>query len=161
SAAALAGIHMLNLLWGEGHVRGWPHTLEQLEAITQADLVEWHRQRFVPGNAVLAVAGDVDPDKLRADLGTAFAIWRGGGGPGHKTYPEPKLKGLSIRLVDKPDQTQSQIAVGALGVAHKDKDFVPTLLMNWVLGGGGFSSRLLTALRVQGGKTYGASSEFE
>src|SRR5262249_44335367 len=70
---ALAGAHLANLVWGDGHVRGWPHTARAVQAVTRNDLVEWHRARFVPGNAVLAVAGDVDPDELRAALGHHFA----------------------------------------------------------------------------------------
>jgi predicted Zn-dependent peptidase len=148
NGASLAGVHLLNLLWGEGNVRGWPHTAEQVAAVTREDLVAWHRQRFVPANAVLAVVGDVDPDRLRAELGRAFAVWRAGAAPARKGYPEPKLRGLSIRLVDKPDQAQAQIAVGGLGIAHRDPDYRAALLANAVLGGGG-SSRLAGLLRAR------------
>src|SRR5262249_22775759 len=104
NGAALAGVHLLNLVWSDANVRGWPHSVEQVQAITQADLLAWHRQRFVPGSAVLAIAGDVDPEALRAELGRAFAVWRAGAAPASKPFPDPTLKGVHIRLVAKPDR---------------------------------------------------------
>jgi len=158
---ALAGVHLLNLVWGDNHARGWPRTPEAIAAIKRADLVAWHKARFVPGNAVLAVAGDVDAAKLKAELGRAFQGWRGGAAPAAPKYAEPAMKGIRIRLVDKPDAPQSQIDLGELGVAHKDKDYLAMVLVNYILGGGDFSSRLLNAVRVQRGKSYGAESELE
>lgn len=158
---ALAGVHLLNLVWGDNHARGWPRTPEAIAAIKRADLVAWHKARFVPGNAVLAVAGDVDAAKLKTELGRAFQTWRGGTAPAAPKYADPVLKGQRIRLIDKPDAPQSQIALGELGVAQKDKDYLAMVLVNYVLGGGDFSSRLLNAVRVQRGKSYGAESELE
>lgn len=158
---ALANEHFENALWGEDHVRGWPVTVETVSAITRKDLVAWHAARFKPGNAILAVAGDVDAKQLKGQLAKAFAPWKKGAAPARKKYPEPKLDGRRVRLVDKPDQTQSQIVLGHLGIAHGDADYFPTILMNYTLGGGAFSSRLMKVVRAQGGKTYGASSAFE
>lgn len=158
---ALAEAHFENVLWGEDHVRGWPLTVETVSAITQKDLVAWHGTYFKPNNAILAIAGDVDAKQLRGQLTKAFGGWKKGPAPKRRTYAEPKLAGRLVRLVDKPDQTQSQIIVGHLGVAHADPDYFPTILMNYTLGGGAFSSRLMKVVRSQGGKTYGASSAFE
>jgi len=158
---ALAGEHFDNLLWGEDHVRGWPRSIEAVQAVTRKDLVAWHAARFAPNNALLAVAGDIDAKQLRADLTRGFGGWKKSKVTAPKKLAEPSLKGVRVRLVDKPDQTQSQILVGHLGVAHADLDYLPTLLVNYTLGGGGFASRLQTVVRVKGGKSYGAHSDFE
>lgn len=162
SAQALAGEHLENALWGDDHVRGWPVTEGTIGAISAPDLVKWHGTYFKPDNAVLAIAGDVDVKELRGRLAKSFAPWKKGAkAPGRKKFADPKLSGRKIVLVDKPDQTQSQIVVGNLGIAHTDKDYFATILMNYTLGGGAFSSRLMKVVRSEGGKTYGASSQFE
>lgn len=161
SARALANEHFENTLWGDDHVRGWPMTEDTVSAISQRDLALWHATYFRPNNALLAVAGDVNAKTLKARLEKGFAVWKQGVVPTRTAYSEPAWPGVKVRLVDKPDQTQSQIAVGHLGIAHADPDYFPTVLMNYTLGGGAFSSRLMKVVRSEGGKTYGASSSFE
>ncbi len=161
SPEQMAGAHFQNLLWGEEHVRGWPMSARTIEAIKRADLVAWHKSWFVPSNAILVVAGDVDPAKLKKDLNAAFRRWRKGVAPKHPTYAEPKLSGVKVRLVDKPDLTQAQIRIGHLGLAHGAPDFWAASIMNYSLGGGAFSSRLMKVVRSEGGKTYGARSSFD
>src|SRR6185312_4844716 len=66
-----------------------------------------------------------------------------------------------IRLVDKPRQTQTHIRVAQFGIRHDDPRFFDTLVWNYALGGGAFSSRLMKVVRVEGNKAYGASSAFD
>ena len=159
--AKLVDEHFDNLLWGENHSRGWPVTVGSVNAISRKDLVAWHAARFKPNNAFLFVAGAVDPEELRRKLDETFGAWPRGEVVDRKTYPDPKLAGLSIRLVDKPDQTQTQIKLGHLGLAHADPDYLAVSLVNYTLGGGGFSSRLMKKVRSEGGKTYHARTQFE
>jgi len=160
-AGQLAAAHLQNLLWGDDHVRGWVVDEDALAAIRRDDLVAWHKQWFSPSNTLLVVAGAVDPKKLEADLGKAFARWKKTAVPPHPSYKQPSLSGTKIRLVDKPGQTQSQIRIGQFGIRHADPRFFDTLVWNYALGGGAFSSRLMQVVRVAGGKTYGASSSFD
>jgi zinc protease len=160
-AGRLASDHVQNLLWGNEHVRGWISSPESVAAIKRDDLVAWHKAHFVPSNAMLVVAGDVDPKRVKGELERSFGRWGKGvatKAPGHK---EPELSGSRIRLVDKPGQTQTHIRIAQLGIRHDDPRFFDTLVWNHALGGGGFSSRLMKVVRVEGGKTYGASSSFD
>jgi zinc protease len=157
----LASAHLENGFWGDDHVRGWPDTVEAVLGITQKDLQDWHRTRFVPGNAILAVAGDVDPKQLRAELNRTFAGWKEGAPPPAKRYPEPAVKGITVRLVDKPELNQAKIAIAGWGISHRDPDYLATSVMNFALGAGSFGSRLMRVVRSAGGKTYSASSGFE
>lgn len=156
----LANAQVQNLLWGNDHVRGWVTSAATIKGLTRADLVAWHKAWFVPGNAMLAVAGDVNVPKLKADLTRAFAGWKKGTLPARPKYADPKPH-TSVRLVDKPGLTQTQIRVAQLGLRHDDPRFFPTLVWNDALGAGGFSSRLMKVVRVAGGKSYGASSSFD
>ena len=152
---ALASAHAQNLLWGDQHVRGWINSEQSLAAIKREDLVAWHRTWFVPGNAMLVVTGDVDVKKLRGDLERTFGTWRKGPVPPVPTYSEQGLSGTRIRLVDKPGLNQAQIRVAQFGIKHDDPRFFDTLVWNYVLGGGGSSSRLAKAV------PYGASTSFD
>lgn len=160
-AASLASEHVQNLLWGNDHVRGWIDSEQSVAALHRDDLVAWHKAWFVPNNAILVVAGDVDARALRPQLERAFGDWKKGPVPPTPTYKEPGLSGIRIRLVDKPGQTQTHIRIGEFGIRHDDPRFFDTLVWNYALGGGGFSSRLMKVVRVDGGKAYGASSAFD
>jgi zinc protease len=63
-------------------------------------------------------------------------------------------------VVDRPI-TQANIVLGQIGVARSNPDYFPILLMNHVLGGGGFTSRLMQTIRTKGGLAYSVSSHFE
>ncbi len=125
------------------------------------ELIAWHKTWFVPNNAILVVAGDVDPKEIKGELERAFGRWKQGAVPPTPTYKEPGLSGIRIRLVDKPGQTQTHIRIAQFGIRHDDPRFFDTLVWNYALGGGAFSSRLMKVVRVEGGKTYGASSAFD
>jgi zinc protease len=160
-AGALASAHVQNLLWGPEHVRGWINNEQSVAAIKRDDIVAWHKNWFVPGNAMLVVSGDVDTKTLKARLEGAFGVWKKGPVPPTPQYKEFALSGSRIRLVDKPGQSQTHIRVAHYGIKHDDPRFFDSLVWNYVLGGGGFSSRLTKVVRVEGGKTYGASSSFD
>lgn len=160
-APALAGHHAQNLLWGNDHVRGWVTSSEWIRRLTRADVVAFHKTWYVPGNATLAVAGDVDVARLKKDLTRSFGAWAKAPVPARPKYVAPRLDGVKVRLVDKPGQTQTQIRVAQFGIAHDDSRFFPTLVWNYALGGGAFSSRLMKVVRSEGGKSYGASSTFD
>ena len=160
-AGSLASSHVQNLLWGPDHVRGWITSEQSISAIRRDDLVAWHKAWFVPANAMLVVSGDFDPKKLKADLERSFGRWQKGPVPPPPSYKEAGLSGSRIRLVDKPGQTQTHIRVAQYGIKHDDARFFDTLVWNYVLGGGAFSSRMMKVVRVDGGKSYGASSSFD
>jgi predicted Zn-dependent peptidase len=157
----LAGAHVQNLIWGNDHVRGWVTSAAWLQALTRADVAAWHKTWFVPTNAILTVSGAIDVAKLKKDLPRAFAAWKKAPVPARPRYVDPRPTGPRIRVVDKPGQAQTFIRVGLPGIRHDDPRFFPSLVWNYALGGGIFDSRLMQKLRVEGGKTYGASSTFD
>jgi len=160
-AGTLASEHVQNLLWGNDHVRGWINSEQSVAALTRDDIVAWHKTWFVPNNSLLVVTGDVDSKAIKGQLERAFGGWAKGPVPPTPTYKEPGLSGSRIRLVDKPGQTQTHIRIAQFGIKHEDPRFFDTLVWNYALGGGAFSSRLMKVVRVEGGKAYGASSSFD
>jgi zinc protease len=157
----LAAQHFANLLYGDDHPAGRPLTMSSLQRIARADLVRFHREHYAPQRALLVIAGDVTVDGVTRQANALLGDWRGGSSapPAPAPVRDPPL-GLRVLLVDKPDLTQSFFALGHAGIAVGHPQLDAVRVMNYVLGSGGFSSRLMQVVRAQGGKTYGVSSEF-
>lgn len=135
-------------------------TEESVQSITRDDILAQYRLIFVPNNATLAVIGDISAKDGFGIAEKMLSEWKAGAIPG-ADYPPPEApRGYRVHLVNKPDATQAQIRVGHLGVARSNADYFPLVLMNYVLGGGGFSSRLTKTIRAEMGLTYGISSSF-
>ena len=158
---SMAAMHFGNQLYGDNHPEGAAMSAATLARITRADLLAFHKKLFVPGAALLGVSGDMDPATAKTLAGKYFGPWIKGDRPPRKIPPvaDPP-PGLRVLLVDKPDLTQASFTLGHAGLprVHKDREVVEVL--NHVLGGGGFSSRLMKKVRSEGGKTYGVSSSF-
>ncbi|MEO6776095.1 MAG: pitrilysin family protein [Kofleriaceae bacterium] len=161
NAEQLAAVHVQNLLWGNDHVRGWINSESSVNALRRDEVMSWAKTWYVPNNSILVVAGAVDGKAIKGELERAFGGWKKAEVPPTPSYKEPGLSGIRIRLVDKPGQTQTHIRIAQFGIKHDDPRFFDTLVWNYALGGGAFSSRLMKVVRVQGGKTYGASSAFD
>jgi len=140
-----------------GHpVRG---TKEGLAAVTPKDLSEFHRRYWRPNNAILCVAGDLTLEEAQKWVARIFGPWQGGEIPGAKLPPIPPLNASKVVMVNK-DITQANIILGNLGIARSNPDFYALQVMNYILGGGGFASRLLDNIRVNRGLAYSVSSQF-
>jgi hypothetical protein len=134
-----------------------------LEAIDRAALVSFYERWFAPNNAILAVSGDVDERALRQEIKKTFGTWPKREVPPIIDPPPKPLdaqKSTPVRFVDKPDATQTVLDLLGPGIRHADRQFYAVTLMNYALGGGGFSSRLMKVVRSEGAKTYGVHSAF-
>ncbi len=121
----------------------------------------FHERVFLPNNALLSAVGDVDADALLRRAGAAFGAWRAGTVPEPGAPPPAPAPGARrVVVVDRPDLGQARIAVAHEGIARNDPDRIPAGLMNSVLGGSGFSSRLMTSVRAEAGLTYSVGSGF-
>lgn len=130
-----------------------------LAHITRNDVVSFHQQHYRAGNFIIAVAGDfaaADMEKLLAGrLGSLPA-----GKSAAISLPAPApVAGRRLLLVDKPDSTQTYFQFGNVGIARANPDRVAIEVVN-TLFGGRFTSLINSALRIQSGLTYGASSFF-
>lgn len=149
-------------VWGQ-HPFGLPTegTKATVEALVRADLVHFHRSRLGPHVAHLFVVGDVTSRQVLPLVEAAFGKWTGG--PAQRPQP-PAWPGLAqpgrVLVVDKPEQTQVQLRIGAVGVRRGHPDHFAISMMNAVLGGS-FTSRLITEIRVKRGLSYGAGSSWD
>jgi zinc protease len=134
-------------------------TLQGLSAITRNDLVEFHRKYYRPNNAVLSLVGDLTPDEATQWVTKTFGGWAANPIPPAKLPPIPPLTQRREVVIDK-DITQANIILGNLGIARNNPDFYAFQVMNYILGGGGFASRLMDDIRVNRGLAYSVSSSF-
>ncbi len=158
---SIASRHFSQMLYGK-HPYAHPPigTIEGLKAISGNEIKWFHKTHFIPNNSILTVVGDIKPTHILADIKDAFGNWKKGNIPKQTLSPIPKIKGYKIRIVDKPDLTQTEIRLGSPGIARDDAEYFPLMLMNYILGRGP-TSRLYTKVRAEKGLTYGANSRFE
>jgi zinc protease len=134
-------------------------TSESLEALTREALVQWHRERYAPQNALLAIAGDVRAQELIPRLEKWFAGWQRK--DVKRPWPANPVAATSRKayLVHRPNSVQTTVALGNIAIDRRSSDYVPMVVMNYILGGGS-SGRLFLNLREEKGYTYGVYSDF-
>ena len=131
-----------------------------LKKIQRDAIVKFYQTYYVPSNVVLAVAGEFNAAELKKKLEDTFGAWPAKTAPAVSISATTPVKGKRLLLVDKPDATQTYFAMGNVGVTANDPDRVTIRVVNTAFGGT-FASLLNTALRIESGYTYGASSFFQ
>ncbi|MFQ5862867.1 MAG: M16 family metallopeptidase [Candidatus Brocadiales bacterium] len=157
----IASRHFSEMLYGT-HPYAHPPigTVGGLETITREEIVQFHKRHYLPNNSILTVVGDIEPARILAAVEETLGDWEEGEVQGPTLPSVPKIVGHRIRLVDKPDLTQTEIRIGHLGIKRTDPDYFPILLLNRILGEGP-TSRLYTKIRAERGLSYGVRSRFD
>ncbi len=143
-----------------GHPYGRVLEWETVKKLTREDLQDWHRTYFAPNNVLLGISGDFDPDGVVEKIKKVFAKWE----KKNIRFPDiPKVAGQpnpGIYVIDKPSLNQTNITMGHLGVDFTNPDIYAIQVMNYTLGGGGFTSRLTSRVRSDLGLAYSVNSQF-
>ena len=140
------------------HPYGDSPTPETVAAISREDLVSFHRNHYVANRAVITIVGDLD---LKSAKQIANRI---SGKLAIATSDLPALPAIKPTMskteaIAHP-ATQAHILMGMPSVKRGDPDFFALTVGNYILGGGGFSSRLMQEVREKRGLTYGVYSTF-
>jgi zinc protease len=133
--------------------------MESLPRISTEDVHRFHRTYFRPNMAILAVVGDVNPDALQTKLIPRLTAWTGGPvatAPFTPAFAEGPEREEINRTV-----TQASIVLGHRGISRDNPDYYALSVMNYILGGGGFGSRLMEEIRVKRGLAYSVASFFD
>lgn len=157
--AAIAGREWNRLIRGTSHFSTAQTTGAGIEAITVDDLAAFHRYAVHPGNFVLAISGDVDTTAVLAKVEAQLADWTAGEDPGEVPAPEWQPE-PGLYLVNKEDVNQGRVSVGHLGTTRDNPDRYPLMVMNHILGGGAFTSRVTSRVRSDEGLAYSAGCSF-
>ena len=140
---------------GHPYGRETKGTLESLPTITADDLRDYVRRVFARNELTLSIVGDVDAKTAGELIDSAFAKLPAKNDL--KPVAGAKPEGLGRRIVVNLDVPQAVVTFGGLGLARNDPDFMSGYIVNHILGGGSFSSRLYKEVREKRGLAYGVS----
>jgi zinc protease len=140
------------------HPYGKPQngSLESVPTITVADLKAYVQRVLTRGNLKIAAVGDIDAGTLGQVVDRVF-----GALPASATLdPVPNLSPSAVgqKIVVQLDVPQSVVLMGGMGLTRKDPDFMAAFVVNHILGGGSFTSRLYNEVREKRGLAYGVHS---
>ncbi|HEX8138858.1 MAG TPA: pitrilysin family protein [Pyrinomonadaceae bacterium] len=159
-AEFLANERLARTLFGQHPYSRISTTPEALDAMTRDRLVAFHRQMFIPNNAVLVVVGDVARAGVVKRLTETFGQW-GKGTAVPTEFPAPPARSSrAIYVVDRPGSAQSNIIIGNAGITRASNDYFPVAVMHTILGATA-SARLFMNLREAKGYTYGAYTSMD
>lgn len=130
-----------------------------LPKLTRQDILAFYSSRYSPNNTIIAVVGDVDEKEIVALLNEHFKLWLKKNQPLPAFIQPPLIDKPVIQIIDKKI-TQANIVMGHLGIKRENPDYYALTIMNYILGGGGFSSRLVDNIRDNKGLAYDVHSVF-
>jgi predicted Zn-dependent peptidase len=141
-------------IFGADHPSGRRVSPKTLAAISRQDLVDYHARYFAPNNMMIGVCGDLSQAEAKSMLAAVFKGWK------KKEVRFPAVPALVERAdgavyYARKDTPQANVFLGHLGVRRLNPDEYKLELMNYILGGGGFTARLMKELRSNRGLTYG------
>lgn len=150
------------LIYGPENIRSHNilGTIDTVNAITLDDLRAFYGRSISPSVATMNIVGSLDRAKIVASLNGLAKNWKAKAVelPVYNT-PAPPIAS-KIYFYDVPEAKQSVIRIGYPALAQTDPSYYPATVMNYILGGGGFASRLTQELRETKGYTYGINSSF-
>jgi zinc protease len=147
--------------WWETAFPGHPYgretkgTVETVKRITADDLRDYVRRVFARNELKVSIVGDIDAKAAGELIDRAFA-----GLPAKndlKPVVDVTPRGLGRRIIINVDVPQAVVNFGGQGIARHDPDFMAAYIVNHILGGGSFSSRLYREVREKRGLAYGVS----
>jgi zinc protease len=140
-----------------GHpVEGTPASIVKL---TRDAVMRFYQSYYHPNHAILAVVGDITAEEVQAKLHPRLAAWPTADIPA-TTFDPASEQGPKTVAIDRPI-AQAHIILGHVGVSRQNPDFYALSVMNYLLGEGGFASRLVEEIRDKRGLAYSVASFFD
>lgn len=157
----VADVTYTKLLFGDtpyGHLA--EGTVESVGRLTPQDVKNFYHDFYKPQGAIISVVGDIEPDEVAKAFNEQLGPLKGGVAA-QKPQPLPPIPpGSHVKTIDR-DVTQANIVIGFDGVARSNPDYYRLQVMNYILGGGGFASRLVKEVRSKAGLVYSIHSGYE
>ena len=155
-ASSILSREWKRLVYGTNHFEASEPTDRTVAAISRDRLAEMHRRIFHPGNMIVSVSGDFDEKEMLGKLEKAIAGWERGEPVADPVAPTAVLQpGLYHVPKEIP---QGKVVMGNRAITRDDPDAIPFLLLNEILGAGGFTSRLMQQVRSNEGLAYSVRS---
>ncbi len=159
---AIANDAYNQLVYGKDNIKSKSilGNLQTINTITIEDLKAYYNKNISPSVAKMHIVGAIPQQDVVSSLKTINESWTAKNVtiPTYKTAERPKAS--KIYFYDVPEAKQSVLNIGYPALAVTDTDYYPATIMNYILGGGGFASKLTQQLRDEKGYTYGINSRF-
>ena len=141
------------------HPYGESSTPESVERITREDMMEFHKTHYVANRAVISLVGDIDVERARQiarEISSGLIV----SDRDLPTLPDVTVPAGKTNVIAHP-AAQAHILIGMPALRRGDPDFFALTVGNYILGGGGFSSRLMDEVREKRGLSYSVYSQFQ
>ena len=159
SPGEIAGKLFFEKLYGDHpYAHSSKGNTDSIMALTRENLIAFHKQYYVGKNAVVAIVGSVDEKQARKIANQVVGDLSKGDKP--DVLPEPKMLSKAEHIKHVHPTTQSHLLAGVIGLKRGDDDYFPLYVGNHILGGSGFSSRMMDEIREKRGLAYSAYSYF-
>ncbi|HEX8922613.1 MAG TPA: pitrilysin family protein [Pyrinomonadaceae bacterium] len=148
------------LMYGAEHFSAKETTKASIDSITREDMIAFHQRYYQPAGFIFAVSGDFDTKEMIAKLEGMMKGW-----PSNKQavpdVPKSTFTPVAgVYTVHKADVNQGRVSIGHTGSMRDNPDSYALTIMNDILGGGGFTSRITSRVRSDEGLAYSAGSNF-
>ena len=155
----IAGRNFNALIYGD-HPYGLRSSgeVDTVARLTREDLAGFYRRHYTADRAVVAIIGNVSRGEAESIAEQLTGELPRAGAPA-SLLDVPPLTRAETRTIAHP-ALQSHVLIGAPGIKRGDPDYFPLLIGNYILGGGGFASRILEEVRQKRGLAYSAYSYF-
>lgn len=148
------------LMQGTNHFTTRPSTKASIDSITRDDMIAFHRRYYQPAGLIFAVSGDFDTKQMLAKLEQMTSGWASNKAA-VPAPPKPEFTPTAgVYVVNKPDVNQGRVSIGHTGSTRDNPDSYALSVMNDILGGGGFTSRIMSRVRSDEGLAYSAGSDY-
>jgi zinc protease len=148
------------LIEGANHFSSRQETKASIDSITRDDLMQFHDKYYQPAGFIFAVSGDFKTDEMIAKLESAMSGWASN----KMAVPPPPAPDFTptpgAYVINKSDVNQSRVSIGHVGALRNSPDSYALSIMNEILGGGGFTSRITSRVRSDEGLAYSAGSSY-
>jgi len=132
---------------------------ETIGNIKREDMIKFYSDYFLPNNSILSIVGDITEDELTALIKKYLGDWKKADLPAITANKLDEKKTNGVIKLDK-DLAQANILLGHIGISRDNPDYYAVSVMNYIFGGGGFSSRLMQSIRDEMGLAYDVDSSF-
>lgn len=148
----------LNKIYGD-HPYAWEYEWNVVSNINKEDLIKWHNTYVQPNNILVGVSGDFKKDELLSYFNRLFGDWPKKDISFSKIPQVAKEPKPGVFVIPK-EQNQTYINIGHLGINRTNPDRYPIEIMNYILGGGSFTSRITEKVRNDEGLAYSVGSRY-
>ncbi|MGE3151506.1 MAG: M16 family metallopeptidase [Nitrospiraceae bacterium] len=161
---SIAAREFAKLMYGPTHPYARESTVESITKITRDDLAEFHRRTIHPNGLIVGVSGDFEKAAMLALLRETFGDWAGGDVPKLTMPPiapaAAEQSKMLVHYVGK-ETAQAHLRAGSLTIKETHPDYPALAIVNDILGGAGFRSRLFKDVRTNRGLAYSVGSRLQ